>query len=255
MNPDGLLTLTMIGIGDADCFLLTMPDGQFMLIDTGRKADFDSIASALDARGVTTIDTLVLTHGHKDHVGSLKKLLDRYSVKRICTAKLDNITFSEKTLELIAQSGATHREFVAGDALEFGSVQIEVLAPLRADPENENNNSLVLRVTYLDTAFLLMGDAEHEVEQQLLGLGKDLRADVLKVGHHGEDDATGLPFLIAVSPRFAAVTGDDAEDAETLAPEVIGRLRQADVEIFTGKDFPAVDFISDGSDVIAKATD
>ena len=255
LDSDGLLTLTMVGIGDADCFLLAFPDGQFVLIDIGRKADFDAIESALDAKGVRAIDTLVLTHGHKDHTGGLKKLLERYSVDRICTAGLDDMTFSENSLELITLSGANHKELFAGERLDYGSVQIEVLAPLRVDPENENNNSLVLRVTYLNTAFLLMGDAEHEVEQELRGLGKDLRADVLKVGHHGENDATGIPFLMAVSPRFAAVTGDDGEDKETLSPEVLGRLRQEEIEIFTGNSFSLVDFTSDGLFVTAKAGD
>ena len=252
-DPDGFLTLTMIGIGNADCFLLTLPDGQFILIDTGRKKDFDLISSVLDAKGVTAIKTLVLTHGHEDHAGGLKKLLERYSVERICTAKVDDITFSKKILETIALSGADHQKIAAGETMDFGSVQIEVLAPLRADPKNENNNSLVLRATYLDTAFLLMGDAEFEVEQELIEHGGDLRADVLKVAHHGENDATGMQFLLAVAPRFAAVTGDDEEDKETLSPEVLDRLRQSNIQFFTGKDFPMVDFISDGSDVTAQA--
>ncbi|MPN30176.1 hypothetical protein SDC9_177634 [bioreactor metagenome] len=83
--------------------------------------------------------------------------------------------------------------------------------------------------------------------------GEDLRADVLKVAHHGERDATGIQFLLAVAPRFAAVTGDDEEDAETLSPEILSRLSQSNIQFFTGKDFSTVDFISDGSDVTAQA--
>ena len=248
----GTFTLRSLNLGEADAHLLLLPDGSAALIDTGRKKQFDQLDAALSASGVTKLSALILTHGHKDHVGGFAKLTEKYPVERIYTAFLSKNTFSDKNLERIADSGMEHVQLSAGDTFELCGVTFRVLAP-RTATEDENNLSLVILAQYGNTRFLLMGDAKEEVEAELLSLGLDLSADVLKTGHHGKDDATTSEFLAAVSPEYAILTGcEEDEEGDSPGVQTMARLEAEGIPMYImRKDYLAADFVSNGNAVEA----
>lgn len=108
----------------------------------------------------------------------------------------------------------------AGDSLSLGGVEAEILAPQRAysDEEDDNNNSLVVRLSHGDVRFLLMGDATFLIEEALLDQGADVAADFLKAGRHGKADANTQAFLEAVNPQVAYLTGNREDDPDSPDP-------------------------------------
>ncbi len=229
-EPDGeLLTLSVLNVGKGDALLLRFPDGQTMMIDTGRPEDFPILYRAFTELGIGRLDSLLLSHGHKDHMGGLAALLSAFPVGEILYGAADEGTYSEG--EPAATAGSVPlRALNAGDRLEYGKVVLEVLSPLVSDPEEPNNDSLVLRLTYGQRVLLLMGDAEAPVENALLEKGGSLRADLLKAGHHGKNDATTEAFFRAVDPAYLILTGDPSEDEDSPGSRVLALAEASDAE-------------------------
>jgi competence protein ComEC len=217
-SPHGKLRVTFLDVGQGDSALVDFPDGRAMLIDgggmVGSPVDVGArvLAPVLRARRRRKIDWVVLSHPHPDHFGGF-------------VSGLQNKVIGEAW-----DTGQGERESVGGGYAQFfdrlktqnvpirspqeicgdhfvGDVRVSVLAPCPGyDPdEPPNDNSLVLKITYGRRAFLFVGDAEHFEESTLLAHG-DLRADVLKVGHHGSRTSSSAPFIAAVAPTEAVIS-------------------------------------------------
>ncbi|MDD4796914.1 MAG: lamin tail domain-containing protein [Eubacteriales bacterium] len=252
------VTLSMINIGKADCLLVSAGQSAY-LVDTGKAEDYAVIVQALRAKGIARLDGIFLTHGHKDHVGCLAALSGVFAAQKIYYSALDTVTVDKAELSALAHNaGATLQTLKAGDTLTLAQGQpaltLTVLGPAGVDSADENNNSLVLRLDYGDTAFLLMGDALCAVEEQLLSAGAQLSADVLKVGHHGKDDASAQAFLEAVAPRYACITGSRREDEKSVSPAVVARLSALGAKVTASQgDFLTMDYTSDARHVTARS--
>lgn len=248
--------LSFINIGKGDAFVLTVPQGGHYMIDTGKKSDDEIVGQFLEEKGISHLDGIFLTHGHKDHAGGLKKLLKNgITVDTVYTSAVDTVSYKDFDLEKLKDKyGFTHELLNTQDIVNLGSADsdasLQVLGPLEADMDNENNNSMIMMVSYKDTKFLMMGDAELEEESILAASGAVLSADVLKVGHHGKNDATGSEFLQMVKPSYGIITGSRYEDIESASQKVIARLRAEGIQEYISEgDFLAVDFVSDGTEV------
>lgn len=242
------LTLSVINVGKADAMLLSSPDGTHYMVDTGKAEDYPRLAQALAAHGVTRLEGIILTHGHKDHMGGLESLLQALPVDTLYVSALDTVTYKSGQLESLLEGRQTQlKQLRVGDTLQLGGAQATVLAPTGVDTENENNNSLVLMVQLGQTRMLLMGDAEEDVEKLLLASQQNLNAQVLKAGHHGKDDATTEAFLQAVAPEYVILTGDPTEDSESPGKRVIALLDQGTASyIQTAGDILTYDYTTDG---------
>lgn len=226
-TPGMAFSVTLINTGESDAILLQTEEGAF-LVDTGLKKQFPALEAALSRLGVSELSAVILTHGHKDHIGGLKKLLETVPVSAIYTSAIDDETYSDKEMKTILTAKAEHITLKKGDTFTLAGISLTVLAPDRKYMEDlgedDNDNSLVLRMEAGSTVLLFMGDATANIERQLLLEGVPLSADILKVGRHGKDDASLPEFLRAVSPKYALITGSHAEENDSPSPAVLANL-------------------------------
>ena len=237
----GELELTAIDVGQGDSLLVLFPDGKRMLVDGGGIPAFGRIArSQLDIgedvvapylwdRGFRSVDVVALSHAHEDHSGGLAALIADFRPREVWTGFTPDGPEWRAVRDQAVAVGARIMPIRAPSRFAFGGGTIEVLAPsvnyLPAD-EPKNNDSLVLRVTFGERSFLLTGDVERGIEQEM-AYNDELRSTtVLKVAHHGSRTSTTEDFLSAVQPAFAVISAGFENSYGHPHPTVVERLRQ-----------------------------
>jgi competence protein ComEC len=224
---DVAVTAVNVGYGDA---ILVQLNNQNFLIDTGQKKAGAQLLCALAAQGVQRLDGIFLTHPHSDHIGGLKTVAQRYEVGMLYAPGI--ALDLDKTNELAADLGIDLKRLSAGDqvAADSGAV-FEVLGPLTLNKDDDNDNSLVLRLKAGGLTWLLTGDMQFAEESSLMQAGMDFKADILKVGNHGNPDATSDSFAGAVSPSAAIISTSTEEDNDSANPRVVSALGSADIYV------------------------
>ena len=230
------------------------PKGGNYLVDTGKTEDFFQIAGLLKLKNISNLDGIFLTHGHKDHAGGLDKLMSEFSTKAIYLSATDTVTYKEIDPQKIAKKhGADVCNLTCGQVLDLGGVTAEVWLPAEPDTKEPNNNSVILRITHKNKIFLLMGDAELEEEAEFISSQTNLKADLLKLGHHGEKDSTSKEFLEKVKPQYGIITGNITENPASVNEKISGYLKEYNLEYFYSEcEGAAIDFISDGEQISVK---
>lgn len=230
--PNVPFMVHVLDVGQGDAILIRADGDHTMLIDAGDTAGGERVAAALDSCNVHSLDYVVATHLHADHIGGIPDAIEGRTVGRIIEPPCpdDLIPTSvvyEHYLDAVEASGALYATAKAGDSFSLGNAQVEILAPGDMAVNDLNNVSLVLRVTYEDCTCLFTGDMEAEEENWLLSQGTDLQADFLKVAHHGSNTSSTEAFLAAVQPEFVAIScGKDNEYGHP-APETLRRLENS----------------------------
>lgn len=218
-----------INVGKADAILL-MLDGENYLVDTGSKDSYEHMEKVLGIYGITHLDGVFITHTDKDHVGGLKKLLKSdIGVEKVYAPRIHNEESDEKhdAYEQANKQDVPFEWLDAGMTIQSGECVFEVLGPIAYIPDSENNNSLVMNLKTPEGNILLTGDMEMEEEAQLLGAGLIPGATVLKVAHHGGNDATSTAFVAAVKPKWSIISTSTEEREETPDEGVLLTLWQA----------------------------
>ena len=249
----GNMVLSFINIGKGDAFLIQVPDGGYYMWDTGKEEDYPMVERLLDIKKVENLDGIFLSHGHKDHAGGLELIMEEYSVEKVYLSGKDDITYKKINPEQTASEyGAEVVKLQGDEILGLGGATAQVWIPGNRDTENENNNSMVVRWSFKDTSFLMTGDMEKKEEKQFLQTFEDCRADVLKLGHHGEKDATSKALLEAVMPVYGIITGNEEENPDSVNKKIAKRLKKYGVKAYYSEgEQTAWDFIADGTSVKA----
>jgi competence protein ComEC len=238
-KPEHGLRLTFVDVGQGDSTLVDLPDGRAMLVDAagasfaGPDPGERALLPLLRARRRDHLAVVALTHPHPDHFAGLESLLGHIQIGEVWVS---GQALAEQphgsAARLLGQVRAhgipirTARK-LCGRARLLGGARVDVLSPCPGFDAGyaANDNSLVLRLTYGRERALLAGDIERASERRLLREGADLRADVLKVPHHGSRTSSTTPFLRAVSPRYAVVSCGRANRFGHPHPSALTRLR------------------------------
>lgn len=224
------LTVHFLDVGQADCQIITLPNGQVMMIDAGNNDDSDLICDYLDNLGIEKIDYLIGTHPHEDHIGSLDSVINNYEIGEcyMPDAEADTKTFRDVQKALSDKKlGVTVTE--AGTVIyDDGLVKAVAVAPVKAYSDL-NNASIVIRLTYNKSSFLFTGDAEEKSEKDITA---DVSADVLSVGHHGSSTSTSDSFLFRVDPMYAVISCGKNNDYGHPHTETLEKLENDDITLY-----------------------
>jgi len=242
------LEVHYIDVGQADCIFLRCGN-ENMLIDGGNVEDSDLVVSYLLDQGVESLDYVVNTHAHEDHVGGLPGVLAVFETQQVwCPVRNYDSSCFEDFLYYVDQQDLALTCPEAGSTYALGEAQITVLGPVK-EYEDPNNTSIVLRVDHGENSFLFTGDAETDSEHDIMDAGYDVSCDVLKVGHHGSSTSSSYLWLRETAPQYAVIQVGTDNSYGHPHDEVMSRLRDADVTVYRTDLQGHIVCTSDGSGV------
>lgn len=243
------LTVHYLDVGQADAMVLEC-DGEFAVIDAAYADNTDDILAYMNSLGVEKLKLVVGTHPHEDHVGGLSYIIDAFPTEHFWFSE---IPFTNPMLDFLMErvtaNHLTLEQPKPGHSLQLGSATITVLGPVRTDYEDVNNLSLVLMVEHGENRFLFTGDMELEGEIDLIESGADVRADVLKVGHHGSYSSTGYRLLREAAPKYAVISVGANNEYGHPHDDPMSRLRDAEVIVHRTDKQYTITAVSDGKNI------
>jgi len=222
------LTVHFIDVGQGDSILLEY-NGKTMLVDAGERDQGSVVTAYLQDQSVSSIDYVVATHPHSDHIGGMGEVLNSFQVGYFIDSGFPHTSKTyENMLTTINEKDIPFEVAEKGEEIEFDpAVDIEVFNPESEYSDELNENSVVLKVSYGEVSFLLMGDAGLETEEKLMSAGSDLDSDILKVGHHASRSGSGEAFISSVSPDVSIIEVGAGNDYGHPHAEILERLQKA----------------------------
>lgn len=228
------LAVHFLDVGQGDCTLILLPTGENILIDTGSPSAGPEIIRYLKSMDIKKIDHLIFTHSHDDHIGGVFSILSEFKVINFYDNGFSNFksTLYGDYIQVIREDLSKYSILQAGESLLFGKVRIDVLNPLLPPTAELNNDSIVLKLIYGKIKTFLAGDMGLLSERRLVKGGIELTSQILKVGHHGENDASSDDFLKKVKPEIAIITVGKMNKYAQPHKAVLSRLMQAGARIY-----------------------
>ena len=262
----GKLELTVLDVGQGDSLLVVTPGGKTLLIDgggafggfpgheehNGVDPGEEAVSPYLWSRGFQKLDVVALTHAHQDHLGGLTAILENFRVAQLWIGREVSVPALVRLEELARERQISIEHELRGKSFRWDGVDGEFLWPEIAPEEvassAKNNDSLVLLLRYGNETLLLPGDAEKEVEREILSENgpEAMRADVLKIGHHGSKNSTTPEFLAAVQPSVGIISAGEDNPYGHPSPELLERLENAGIRILRTDQNGAVQVMTDG---------
>lgn len=251
---EGKMQVDFIDVGQGDCTLITTAD-TVILIDGGEVGKAQTVINFLRNKNIDKIDCCIATHPHSDHIGSLSKVFDEFTIVDVIMPDvpesiIPTTTTYEKFLESLSRNAENVIPAESGDVHNYGDLKIEILAPVGVY-DDLNNMSVVSRVTYGNTSVMITGDAETVSENDMIKKAdSDFYADILKVGHHGSKTSSGDKWLQAVSPKFAVISCGTDNDYGHPHKQLVNRLEKYEIEYYRTDLVGDIAFESDGNNFV-----
>lgn len=261
------LEIVFIDVGQGDSALIRTGSGRTVLIDGGGHNSDNGSGSNIGNKivipflldyGVTSLDLVIATHGHNDHIEGLIAVLGSFNVKNFAIPACSRLDEFHELLRIAKEKNIKVSMLGRGDTLKLdGKTEMKVLSPGESAKDIEtslNNTSIVLKLSYGETEVLFTGDAEKEVEEELTMLMDDIGADVLKLAHHGSDTSTGSEFLKLVKPKAAIISVGTDNKFGHPSDVVLDRLKEFEIQVFRTDKHGAVILATDGKKIWFKKT-
>ncbi|MBN2410944.1 DNA internalization-related competence protein ComEC/Rec2 [candidate division KSB1 bacterium] len=254
------LKVTFFDVGQGDSILFEFPDKKILLVDAGERNEYSDrgrqvIAPYLQRNNIKKIDVLLISHPHSDHIGGAPYLLGHVKVGRIVRSKVNTHSPLETAVDSLAMLYHIKQQFVeSGDTLSgFANTAILILHPddeyinkKRNESDFLNNTSVVFKLIYGRRSFLLPGDAEQGAEEEMMCYNRLLKADVLKLGHHGSSTANSAAFRERVYPDYAVVSVGRFNRFGLPDTSLLKDMRGQGIDVIRTDDNGAVVFFTDG---------
>lgn len=226
----GTLRVNYIDVGQGDSIFIQLPNNETMLIDAGEAYKSDNVINYLNNLGITKIDYVIGTHPHTDHIGGLEEVINTFDIGSIYMPRASSTSKTyEDLLTTISSKGLKVKTAKSGVVvLDEDNLKLEFIAPNSDSYSELNNYSAVLKLTYLDNTFLFMGDAETLSEDEITN---EIKADVIKVGHHGSDSSSSLEFVKKVSPEYAIIMVGEGNSYNHSYQSIIDRYESVGAKV------------------------
>ncbi len=208
-TQNSYFTVHYIDVGQGDASLIQV-NNKNILIDAGPYESKDTIINYLKSLNIKTLDYIIATHPHEDHIGSMASIIKSFNVLNFFAPKVYHNT--ESFLDMINELNKKSLKINIlkkgmGSFIDLGNnTLVEIFSPIKENYDNLNNYSPIMKITYENTSFLFTGDAEEDLEKEVLLSDANLSSHVLKIGHHGSSTSTTESFLTAVSPKLSVIS-------------------------------------------------
>lgn len=254
VSENETIELHMIDVGQGDSILVRTSGGD-MLIDSGPGSAEDDLREYLTSVEVKNIEYAVFTHPDADHIGNADMIMTDYTVSNVILPDKESKSKTyQRMMTAIDASGAKVITPEPEAEFSLGAMTVTILAPISTKYTDTNNYSVVMKLEFGDTSFMMTGDAEEKSEKEILAKYSPdfLKCDVLKVGHHGSSTSTMLDFLKAVSPSMALISCGEGNSFGHPHAGTLQKLESIGASVLRTDERGNIVLISDGSKITVK---
>lgn len=247
---DNNLIVEFIDVGQADAILISV-DSNNMLIDAGNNEDGEKLVKYLKEKNINKFNYVIGTHPHEDHIGGLDNIINNFEITTLYMP--DSLTTSktfEDVLDAMENKNLAFNTPKVDYECKLGNANIKVIS--NGDgAEDLNDASIVVKLTYGNNSFLFTGDATSNIEKQILN--KDIKVDVLKVGHHGSSYSSTNEFLDKVNPKYAVISVGEGNVYNHPTKSILDKLSKRNIKTYRTDLSGTVIFTSDGNSINIKS--
>lgn len=245
-HVEGQLKIHYIDVGQADSILLTLND-KAMLIDAGNNSDGDLVVDYITNQGISTLDYVIGTHAHEDHIGGLDDVIDNFDIQTVLMPKVQNDTKTfEDVLDSLINKNLSVTSPNIGDIYDFSEAQFTILSCKNEKTDELNTSSIVLRLEFGEQSYIFCADAEKENEYAMMDSGLTLKSNVIKIGHHGSTSSSLEKFLLAVDPQIAIISVGEGNDYGHPHEKIVNRLNRLGIKTYRTDLHGTIIITSDG---------
>ena len=231
----GELKLHMIDVGQADSFLFVKGD-EVALVDCGTRSTGKDAVEYIKSLGITRIDYVFGTHPHDDHMGGMYDIITNFEIGKIIIPQVKEgqvtANWYIKLMRQIVEKNYEVEYSKTGNEYSLGDAKIQIVWQSELEQDNVNNYSNIIKVCLGDMDVLMTGDAETEIEEEVLRSGVQIDAEILKVGHHGSDTSSSDIFLDDVNPDYGLISCKVGNKYEHPTKDTMEKLQQREVEVY-----------------------
>lgn len=249
VDKEESLEVHFIDVGQGDSVFIRQGDSN-MLIDAGENSYGKVVVEYLKQEGVSKLDYVIGTHPHSDHIGGLDDVIEAFDIGKVIMPKVIHTTKTfEDVITAIEEKNLKITAPIVGDKHPLGNAEYTILGPSSDTYSNLNNYSVILKLDYGKTSFMFTGDAEKMAEEEVVNLNKDIRVDVLKVGHHGSTTSTIDEFLKQVNPSYAVIQVGEGNSYGLPDKETLDKLKDKNIQVYRNDIHGIIKIISDGNNL------